>query len=176
MVSDIAKQFMPIKAQLTPWKPSYPRLFYWLILINVIIDIFAFWSEPGGITAIIRVVILYSSFFYFLLIKRIKFEKNIYIVFFAVYVLLQLFIAVDLEYSFKISLQIITSLLMFFVGYALIKNEFDFYYYLKQFFWVYVVIIVNTIVSNIFKIGLDDYTKSTDYVVGGFNDLWNIYT
>lgn len=176
MVSEVSIQNSPIKAQLTPVKPSYPRLFYWLILINVIIDIFAFWSEPGGITAFIRVVILYSVFFYFLLIKKIKFEKNIYIVIFSIYVLLQLLIAVDLDYSLKISIQIITSLLMFFVGYALIKNEFDFYYYLKQFFWIYVAIIVNTIVSNIFKIGLDDYTQSTDYVVGGLNDLWNIYT
>lgn len=176
MVAEAVFKHNPRQVQLDNLKPSYPRAFYWLILINVVIDIFAFWSEPGGITAFIRVVILYSVFFYFLLIKKIKFEKNIYIVIFSIYVLLQLFIAVDFEYSIKISVQIITSLLMFFVGYALIKSEFDFYYYLKQFFWIYVVIIVNTIVSNIFKIGLDDYTQSTDYVVGGLNDLWNIYT
>jgi hypothetical protein len=158
------------------FKPSYPKVFYWLILFNVIMDISAFWSEPGGLTAIFRAVILYSVFFYFLLIKKLKFEKNIYIIIFSIYILLQLLIAVDLEYSLKISIQVITSLLMFFVGYALIKHEFDVYYFLKQFFWVYMVIIANTIVSNIFNIGLDDYTKSTDYVVGGLNDLWNIYT
>jgi hypothetical protein len=120
----------------------------------VIIDIFAFWSEPGGITAIIRVVFLYTVFFYFLLIKKMKFEKNIYIIIFSVYVLLQLIIAEDLDYSIKFSIQIITSLLMFFVGYALIKNEFDLYSYLKQFFWIYIVIIINTIVSNILKLVL----------------------
>lgn len=176
MVAEAVFKHNPRQVQLDNLKPSYPRAFYWLILINVVIDIFAFWSEPGGLTAILRVIILYAAFFYFLLIKKLKFEKNIYIVIFSIYVLLQLFIAVDFEYSIKISVQIITSLLMFFVGYALIKNEFDFYYYLKQFFWIYVIIIVNTIVSNIFKIGLDDYNQSTDYVVGGLNDLWNIYT
>jgi hypothetical protein len=176
MVAEAVFKHNPRQVQLDNLKPSYPRGFYWLLLINVVIDIFAFWSEPGGLTAILRVIILYAAFFYFLLTKKLKFEKNIYIIIFSIYVLLQLFIAVDLDYSLKISIQIITSLLMFFVGYALIKNEFDFYYYLKQFFWIYVVIIVNTIVSNIFKIGLDDYTQSTDYVVGGLNDLWNIYT
>lgn len=176
MVSRFNLQNRPTIRQVGKKQLSYSKPFYWLILINVIIDIFAFWSEPGGLTAIIRVVILYSVFFYFLIFKKLEFDKNIYIIFFSVYVLLQLFIAVDLEYSLKTSIQIITGLLMFFVGYSLIKNEFDFYYYLKQFFWIYMVIIVNTIVSNIFEIGLDDYTKSTDYVVGGLNDLWNIYT
>ncbi|MCL6259683.1 hypothetical protein M3O96_11315 [Aquiflexum sp. TKW24L] len=175
-MEEVVLTHIPKAVRTNNLKPSYPRAFYWLILINVVIDIFAFWSEPGGLTAILRVIILYAAFFYFLLIKKLKFEKNIYVVIFSFYVLLQLFIAVDLDYSLKISIQIITCLLMFFVGYALIKNEFDFYYYLKQFFWIYVVIIVNTIGSNIFKIGLDDYTQSTDYVVGGLNDLWNIYT
>jgi len=176
MVTELTLQKRPLIRSAINNQPSYPKPFYWLILLNVIVDIFAFWSEPGGLTAILRVVILYTVFFYFLLIKKIKFNKNIYIIIFSVYVLLQLFIAVDLDYSSKISIQIITSLLMFFVGHALIKNEYDFYYYLKQFFWIYLVIIFNTIVSNIFKLGLDDYTKSTDYVVGGLNDLWNIYT
>jgi len=175
-MSEVFTKHIPKPTRLTDFKPSYPMVFYWLILVNVIIDIFAFWSEPGGITAIIRVVFLYTVFFYFLLIKKMKFEKNIYIIIFSVYVLLQLFIAEDLDYSIKFSIQIITSLLMFFVGYALIKNEFDLYYYLKQFFWIYVVIIINTIISNIFKIGLDDYTQTTDYVVGGLNDAWNTYT
>jgi len=176
MVSELTIQNRSRIRQLSNIKTSYPKAFYWLILLNVIIDVFAFWSEPGGLTAIIRVVTLYSVFFYFLLIKKIQFEKNIYILLFSAYALLQLFTFVDFDYSLKLTLQIITSLLMFFVGYAMIKNEFDFFYYLKQFFWIYVIIIINTIVSNIFKIGLDDYTKSTDYVVGGLNDLWNIYT
>lgn len=162
--------------RLTDFKSSYPKAFYWLILVNVVMDILAFWSEPGGVTAIVRVLILYSAFFYFLLVKKIRFELNFYILFFSIYSLLQLFVAVDFSYSIKVTFQIITSLLMFYVGFALVKNEFDFYYYLKQFLWIYLIIIANTLVSNFFDFGLDDYTQSTDYVVGGLNDAWNSNT
>lgn len=157
-------------------RPSFPRVFYWLLLINLVIDVLFFWSEPGGVTALVRAVILYSVFGYLLLIKRIRWEINPYILIFSIFVCLQFPLAFEIDYSLKVSIQVITSLLMFFVGFALIKNEFDFRYYLKQFFWIYIVIVANTIVSNIFDFGLDDYTKSTDYVVGGLNDLWNSYT
>ena len=65
---------------------------------------------------------------------------------------------------------------MFFIGYGLINREEDFRIYLNQFFWIYILIIANTILSNLFDVGKDNYTDNTNYMVGGLSDLWNVYT
>ncbi|WP_286760815.1 hypothetical protein [Salegentibacter sp. UBA1130] len=155
---------------------SFPKLFYKLLIINLLLDIFSFWSQPGGVTAVLRITLLYGSIAFLLVLRKASFNINKPIIIFSLYVLGQLIFAQDVAYSLKVSLQIITSLMMFFVGYGIIQNENDFIGYIKQFYWIYILIIVNTILSNYFKVGSDNYTESADYMVGGLSDLWNVYT
>lgn len=147
-----------------------------IIIINLLIDILAFWFDPGGVTAIARIVIIYGWFFLLLIKKKIKLFNHASIFVFIFYVLLLLFLSDSSFLPYRNSLKVFTSFLMFIIGYSSIKNEYTFYKYIKQFVYVYIIILLNTLFSNIFGLGTDDYTKEKDYVVGGLNDMWNLYT
>lgn len=151
-------------------------MLYYLIVINILLDILAYAADPGGVTAVLRAGILFVALFYASTQGKINLKHNFPIVFFVLYVLFQLFFADDFKYSFKVTLQVITSISMYFLGFAIISSEEDFKKYISQYIWVYLLIVLNTVVSNILGLGFDHYTLSQDYVVGGLNDLWNNYT
>lgn len=151
-------------------------LLYRLILINFILDITAFWFPSGGINAVIRLSILLLSFFYLILKGKIKFHKFFTIIIFIIYVLVLVFWASDPYVSLTSSLKIIFPFLMLIIGYVIVNSELELLRYLKQFKYIFVLIIFNTVISNFFGLGVDDYTKQQDYVVGALKDSWNTYT
>jgi hypothetical protein len=82
----------------------------------------------------------------------------------------------DVPVSFSVSLKVILPFLLFLIGYYVTDSEAKFKKYIKQFIGVYIIIILNTVVSNYYGFGIDAYTKSQDYVVGGLDGMWNAYT
>jgi len=148
----------------------------YLITINLLFDVFSFGSRAGGFMAIFRASIIYIIFFYEYFIKKMRFNFFPSIIIFSLYSLTQLVFSQDFLYSLRVTLQIITSLLSFYLGYNIIKNENDLKDYFSQYFFVYIIIIINTIISNYFKLGIDGYTKDQDYVVGGLYDQWSTFS
>lgn len=148
----------------------------YLITINLLFDVFSFGSRAGGFMAIFRASIIYIIFLYEYFIKKMRFNFFPSIIIFSLYSLSQLVFAQDFLYSLRVTLQIITSLLSFYLGYNIIKNENDLKDYFSQYFFVYIIIIINIIISNYFKLGIDGYTKDQDYVVGGLYDQWSTFS
>ncbi len=147
-----------------------------LVVINLILDVFSFWAGTGGFTAYIRAILVYGTFYYFVVQNRINFNKNVWVIIFSIYVLLQLIFAEDFIYSSRVSLAVLSSILMYYVGYAAIRNEKDFDKYISTYLWVYLLLILNAVISNYFNLGYDDYTRQQDYLAGGLNDMWNNFT
>jgi hypothetical protein len=139
-------------------------------------DITAFWFLPGGANAIFRALVLFVCFFYVLVRKKVKLQKHKGIILFAAYILCLVPFSDDVQVSLSVSLKVILPFLLFLIGYYVTDSEAKFKKYIKQFIGVYIIIILNTVVSNYYGLGIDAYTKSQDYVVGGLDGMWNAYT
>ena len=147
-----------------------------LVLFNLLMDITAFWFLPGGANAIFRALVLFVCFFYVLVRKKVKLQKHKGIILFAAYILCLVPFSDDVQVSLSVSLKVILPFLLFLIGYYVTDSEAKFKKYIKQFIGVYIIIILNTVVSNYYGLGIDAYTKSQDYVVGGLDGMWNAYT
>lgn len=133
--------------------------------------------EKGGALALLRAFIYYSLIFYsFVYGFRKKINVNGIFVAFFLYVLLQIPLSSEPIESFRISLKVLMSIMIFPVGYYFINNFKKLKVLNKSLVLLMIIYILNYVVSQYYGIGTADYTKEKDFVMGSLSDSWNNIT
>lgn len=152
------------------------KLPYYLVPLNVFVDISLFYFERGGVLSTARGVLMLL----FIIIVALRYKKNTKyygaLVFFACYVMFTVLFSTDVFLSAKNSLKILVSMLSFIVGFNLVNTLPKLERLSKSLIYVYILLILNYIVSNIFKLGTSVYTGSDDFLTGNLTDNWNLFT
>lgn len=152
------------------------KIVYLLISINVIFDIGLWFTGYGSYLSIIRLVI-----YIFLVVASLReynFKSNFInaILFFSTYIFIMFFFVSDIEISLKVSLKVIFSMLSLLIGYVFINDNQRLSALNNFSIFAIVLLIINFAFSTIFKIGIDTYTGTEDFLVGNYDDNWNVFT
>ncbi|MDR6967858.1 hypothetical protein J2X31_001872 [Flavobacterium arsenatis] len=154
----------------------FKKLIQYIIPINVLIDISLLFFEKGGVIPIIR-----ALFLLFIIIKlaienpqNTKYYK--WNLIFCFYVLINVLFSTDIAQSLSISLKIIISMLTFIIGF----NTFNSFKGLKKLnesmVIVLAILMINFIISSVFKLGEAVYSEEDTFLVGNLRDSWNLFT
>jgi len=152
------------------------NIFYYIIPINLIFDIFLFFFEKGGLFSSIKAVVL---FFLLLMVLKKKINKTSYFsatFLFIIYVLINVIFSTNVLISLTISLRILLSLAFVFVGFCVFNTPSAIKKLNHSVIISLIILTINYIVSNTLKIGTDAYTDSDDFLVGNLSTAWNVYT
>jgi len=95
---------------------------------------------------------------------------------FSIYVLAQVVFASDPYQSLRISSKVIISILMFPVGFYLIKDIEQLKKLNKSVVLVMLILVVNYIICQKYGLGTSGYTGGKEFLTGNLADSWNTYT
>ena len=154
------------------------KIIFLLIPLSLIFDILTDTVfEKGGTLALVRGFIYYSLILYSLFygFRKKNNVNGIFIAFF-LYVFLQIPFSSQPSDSLRISLKVLMSIMMFPVGYYFINNFKKLKILNKSLVFLMVIYILNYAISQYFGIGIADYTKGKDFVLGSLSDSWNNIT
>lgn len=148
---------------------------YLFLVLNILFDIsigFVAPSEYERTTylAITRAIISIVFIVYVLTVPRIRklrFKSIIYPFF--IYLLFLIPFSSEILVSFTGFLKIFITFIMLPIGYKLIKTEKDLKNISIATMWIMFFIVINFIVSNIFKIGHSAYSKSVSFYAGNLD-------
>ena len=98
------------------------------------------------------------------------------IIFFSLYVVLQIPFSSDPGESIRMSLKILMSILMFPVGLYFINNIKKLKVLNKSLIFMMIIYILNYAISQSYGIGTSVYTGEKEFLVGNLSDSWNIIT
>lgn len=146
-----------------------------LIPLNVFFDVSLVFFEKGGVVPLIRagflLTILIAVFFKFY--SRSRHYKILLL--FTLYVLINVAFSSDVSESFKISIKILSSMLGYIVGFNLINTISLIKLLNKSIVVVYVILLLNYIISSLFGLGVSVYTGGDDFLMGNLSDNWNLF-
>lgn len=136
-----------------------------------------YFFEKGSTLAYIRGGFFFFFFIIFLLSGYYRTLKlNHFVILFAIYIIFQLPFAPNIEYSLRVSAQVILPLLMFFVAYAMIKSIADLRKLIVSLIFAMGIYIMNFVLAQIFQAGQAGYSESSNFFAGNLGDNWNIFT
>ena len=154
------------------------KLIFLILPVSLILDILTETVfTKGGPIIYVRAIIFYSLIFYCIVnLFFSKFNITKPFLLFALYILIMIPFSTFPITSLRISLKVLMSILMFPVGFFLINNYKKLKILNNSLILFMIIYIVNFFISNYFKIGVSDYTKSDDFLVGSLADSWNNIT
>lgn len=152
----------------------------WLILfllpVNVLFDVLLIFFEGGGALPVLRAVAMLAL----IGATFIRYEKNnkfyIWPILFAVYCLVNVMFSTDWSRSLNITLKVLIPMLSFAIGFNSINTIKKLIVLNRSVVYVFWVLIVNYVVSQTLGIGKSVYTGGSDFLVGGMDDNWNVFT
>jgi hypothetical protein len=152
----------------------------WLILlllpVNVLFDVILIFFEGGGVLPILRAAAMLAL----ICATLIRHEKNnkfyAWILLFSIYCLINVLFSTDYIRSLNITLKVLIPMLSFAIGFSSINTIKKLIVLNKSVVYVFVVLIVNYVVSQTLGIGKSVYTGGSDFLVGGMDDNWNVFT
>ena len=152
------------------------KLILWLLPANVLFDVLLIFFEGGGILPLIR-----AGFMLILILWTIiKNERNTghygWLIFFAIYCIINVILSTDIIKSLNITLKVLIPMLSFTIGYNLINSIKKLIILNNSIIYIFVILIGNYIISQTFGIGKSVYTGGDDFLVGGMDDNWNVFT
>ncbi|MEQ8578072.1 MAG: hypothetical protein RIC57_06710 [Balneola sp.] len=144
------------------------ELIFAIPVLNALADVTTNYFSPNAFltTGVIRTFII-ILLIYLYAGNIVKNKINMLILFFLAYLNLLLPFSSDPLVSFMEYIKVFISLLMFLVGYSLIKNPHSLSKLNKYVTYAVVVIIGQIIIAQIFQIGLSEYVADSFYIGGG---------
>jgi hypothetical protein len=150
-------------------------IIYFLIPVSLLIDILtSSVFEQGGHISIIRAVIFFFIIFGYLIFMNNKFNKvTWFVLFYCFFIVIQVLASTDLFNSARVSFKILLTLLMFPFGYYAINNWDRLKILNRSILFAGILFIGNFVISQYYGLGVSDYTKSDDFLLGSLSDSWN---
>jgi hypothetical protein len=154
----------------------FKKFIDYILPINLLFDISLAFFEKGGVVPIFRAALMLGLLTFFL----VQYSKNnkyySATILFSAYVLITVIFSEDVFRSLSISLKVIISILSFTIGF----NYFNSFLKLKtlnnSIVFVLIIVLLNFFLSTLFGIGVDVYTKESDFLAGNLDDSWNVFT
>lgn len=157
-------------------KKGINRFVYGFLVFNIIIDVFAGSFGAGGPTAILRAFVNYMFILSFLYTELKLTRYNIILYVFVIYILALVPFSSDLYLSLKVSLMTLNSILLFPVGYYLIRNYSQLRKLNNSVIILMIVLALNFIISNMIGYGKSHYSDKASLINGNLHDSWNLFT
>jgi hypothetical protein len=155
---------------------------YYIIPFSLLLDIlYVFFPLEDFIVksplALLKAFILYL-FILYVSIKFKIFNNSVskQIIIFFIYVLCLLPFSSDPAHSFKLTLQVMISLLAFIPAFNLIRNYDDLIKLNKSVVIFMTLIIINFIIAGLLNLGGTDYSTGNEFQAGGLRDAYNNLT
>ncbi|HQI41283.1 MAG: hypothetical protein B6D44_02120 [Ignavibacteriales bacterium UTCHB2] len=144
-----------------------------LPVLNVIFDVLTGFIPTSTVSnnwlAVSRASINLLFIFYYFLNFKIRFGKFKIIFIFLIYLLILVPFSSDLSKSGINYLKYAESIVLFPISYAIINNEKKINLLNSSIFYILVIITVNFIAANVFKVGQNLYSETVEYYGGGFH-------
>jgi hypothetical protein len=152
------------------------NLAYYLLPLNVLIDTLLLFAEQLTWLPLVRagfLVVLLGLVF-----VRYDNHSRHYsaILVFIVYCLAQLLFVSNPEKSLNVTLKICLSIGSFAIGYRLFNNTEQLRKLSVSVVWVYFILAVNFVLSQVFQLGQSLYSEESAFRVGNLDDAWNVFT
>ena len=152
------------------------KIILWLLPANVLFDVLLIFFEGGGILPLVR-----AGFMLVLLIWTILRNGNNssfygWTIIFAVYCLINVLLSSDINKSLSITLKVLIPMLSFTIGFNLINSIKKLILLNSSVIYIFIILVSNYIISQTFGIGKSVYTGGNDFLVGGMDDNWNVFT
>jgi hypothetical protein len=152
------------------------KLAYFLLPFNILIDTLLLFSEQLSWLPFLRAGLLLALLM-FVLFKYGKHVKQYsMMLLFVGYCLLQLFFVTDFNTSFNITLKVCLPIACFALGYCLFNTLGELKKLSLSIIWVYLILLANFVLSQVFNLGQSVYSEDSDFRVGNLDDAWNIFT
>ncbi len=129
------------------------KFIYVILIFNILVDVFSLFFDKGGISAIVRALTIYSFVIYIIINYYRKNSVCSYIYFYIIYSFLLVFFSSSFYISFRVYLQICASLLMYPLGFYLIKTIVHLKKLTKPIIIIMVIMIINAIICSVSGIG-----------------------
>ena len=152
------------------------HLHYYLLPANVLFDVLLIFFEAGGLLPFVRAGFMVMLILFVLFRNDIQTRHYGWLVLFAVYCLINVVFSSDIVRSLNISLKVLIPMMSFVIGFNLFNSENQIKRLNHSILVVYIILILNYIISQTFGIGKSVYTGGTDFLVGSMDDNWNVFT
>jgi len=110
----------------------------------------------------------------------IKNERNTgyygWLIAFAIYCIINVLLSTDINKSLNITLKVLIPMLSFIIGFNLINSIKKLIILNNSVIYIFVILVFNYIISQTLGIGKSVYTGGSDFLVGGMDDNWNVFT
>lgn len=152
------------------------RLAYYLLPFNVLIDSLLLFSDQLFWLPFFRAFFLISLLIHVFAVYKSHIRHYSAIIIFLFYCFAQLIFVTDFEKSIGITLKICIPISSFIIGYWLFSNLEQLRRLSKSLIFVYLILILNFILSQFFQLGEALYSEESNFRVGNFDDSWNVFT
>lgn len=155
---------------------SLKKIIFFIIPFNVLLDILLLFFDKGQTIPLIRgsvlgILILYS------ILSRIDLIKHYrWILVFSIYTIIVAFLASKPIEALNMTSKVLIPILCFIIGFVCIKNISNLKKLNFSIVILYCLLIINFILSQIYKLGTSAYSDDTSFLVGNLDDGWNIFT
>ncbi len=149
-------------------------LLKYLLPLNLFFDVFSFFFTEGGLLAIVRGFLSLALVAYFIISGWRMASFFWPVLLFVGYLLLNLVFCSDLLYSAQVSSKIIITVSNFIIGFVLVGSIERLKKLSMSIIIVYIMLIANFIISNVFKLGASSYTDAVSFYNGSLRDNWNL--
>lgn len=152
------------------------KLILFLLPVNVLFDVLLIFFEEGGILPLLRAALMLTL----LLWTIIKNERNTsyygWLIAFSIYCIVNVLLSTDINKSLNITLKVLIPMLSFIIGFNLINSIRKLIILNNSVIYIFVILVFNYIISQTLGIGKSVYTGGSDFLVGGMDDNWNVFT
>ena len=152
------------------------KLAYFLLPFNILIDTLLLFSEQLSWLPFVRAGLLLALLIFVFFNYGKHVQNYSMMLLFVVYCLLQLFFVTDFNTSFNITLKVCLPIACFALGYCLFNSVGELRKLSISIIWVYLILIANFVLSQVFNLGQSVYSEDSDFRVGNLDDAWNIFT
>jgi len=151
-------------------------LHYYLLPANVLFDVLLIFFEGGGILPFVRAGFMALLILFVLFSKNYQTRHYAWLIVFAIYCIINVAFSSDMLRSLNISLKVLIPMMSFIVGFNLFNSEGQIKRLNLSVLAVYIILIINYVISQTFGIGKSVYTGGNDFLVGSMDDNWNVFT
>lgn len=149
---------------------------YYLLPLNVLFDVLLMLFDGGGLLPYLRAGLMLLLIFYFILKNEAFTNHYGWLIVFSIYCIINVGFSTDFLRSLNITLKVLIPMLSFIIGFTAMHTENQIKKLNVSIIAVYVILILNYITSQSLGIGKSVYTGGNDFLVGGMDDNWNVFT
>jgi hypothetical protein len=151
-------------------------LHYYLLPVNVLFDVLLILFDGGGVLPFVRAGFMILLIIFVLFRHDYNIRHYAWLIAFAIYCIINVAFSSDILRSLNISLKVLIPMMSFIVGFNLFNSEVQIKRLNLSVLVVYIILIANYLISQTFGIGKSVYTGGNDFLVGGMDDNWNVFT